>query len=271
MSALQANIRSIGAIGPGFDDWDSLRAQLAGAPSQIHTPTVIPVPATLPPAERRRVGKVVKLALATGLQTCSHGHANPATLTTVFVSSGGDGDNCHAICETLASDDRLISPTRFHNSVNNAASGYWGIATGAQAPSTIVSAFNGSFAAGLLEALAQLAAGDCDEILVICYDIPYPPPIREARPILDAMGVGLLLSHTDSADALAVIDARLVDERVPPMHDDALEHLRLGIPVARALPLLAGVAGAAAGKGRQHCILEYLPGAHLAIDIRPSA
>mgnify|MGYP002075717815 CR=1 FL=1 len=34
----------------------------------------------------------------------------------------------------FASDDRLISPTRFHNSVHNAPSGYWSIAARSTRP-----------------------------------------------------------------------------------------------------------------------------------------
>lgn len=271
MSTLNGYLRAVGAIGPGFDDWTSLRRQLTGAPAAVHTATVIPVPASLPPAERRRVGKVVKLALATGLQTCEAVGADPATLTSVFVSSGGDGDNCHAICETLASDDRLISPTRFHNSVNNAASGYWGIATGAQRPSTIVSAYDGSFGAGLIESLAQLAADDGDAVLMIGYDTPYPSPLREARPMADAMGVGLLLSRHPTDDTLALLSLSLGDERVTPMRDADLEHLRQSIPTARALPLLLAIARVIEGKGHQRTVLEHLPGAHALIDIHPAS
>jgi len=271
MSTLVASLAAVGAIGPGFNDWTTCRQQLTGAPSEIHTPTVIPVPADLPPAERRRVGKVVKLALATGLQTCANAGLSPSALTTVFVSSGGDGDNCHAICETLASDDRLISPTRFHNSVNNAASGYWGIATGAQAPSTIVSAYDGSAGAGLLEAMAQLDAGDCDTVLLISYDTPYPSPLSEARPIMDAMGVGLLLTRHPQAESLSHLRLHLEDSHPTQMQDSAMEHLRRAIPTARLLPLLQGVARVGDGQGHQRCVLEHLPGAHLAIDLDPPA
>ena len=82
------------------------------------------------------MGAVVKLALAVGLEACAHAGAIPARLPAVFTSSGGDGRNCHEICAALASAERLISPTRFHNSVHNAAAGYWGIATGAPRPRT---------------------------------------------------------------------------------------------------------------------------------------
>ena len=52
-----------------------------------------------------------------------------------------------------------ISPTRFHNSVHNAAAGYWTIGAGCMQATTALSAYDATFAEGLLEALAQLADG----------------------------------------------------------------------------------------------------------------
>ena len=75
--------------------------------------------------------------------------ADLAQLATVFSSTAGDCDNSHVILETLASADRALSPTRFANSVHNAAAGYWSIATGAKAESTVLCAFDASFGAGL--------------------------------------------------------------------------------------------------------------------------
>ncbi|QID16464.1 beta-ketoacyl synthase chain length factor [Nitrogeniibacter mangrovi] len=271
MSTLHASLRAVGAIGPGFDDWPALLARLSTRTAPEATPTVIPALSALPPAERRRVGKVVKLAIATGLQTCAAATVDPATLSSVFASSGGDGDNCHAICETLASDDRLISPTRFHNSVNNAASGYWGIATGAQAPSTIVSAYDGSFAAGLLEAVVQLQAEGLEQILLVSYDAPYPHPLSEARPIVDAMGVGLVLARMPGWNDIARLTMQIEDTTPSTLADARLEHLRTGIPTGRALPLLAGVARILNGGHRQRCVLEHLAGSHLGIDIEAAA
>ncbi len=271
MSALTASLRAIGAIGPGFDDWPALLAQMNSAMAADMAETRIPALTTLPPAERRRVGKVVKLAIATGLQTCAAAGVDPAGLSTVFASSSGDGDNCHAICETLASDDRLISPTRFHNSVNNAASGYWGIATQAQAPSTIISAYDGSFAAGLLEAVVQLQIESLDHILLVSYDVPYPHPLNEARPIIDAMGIGLLLARVPADEDLARLSLSLTDAHPSHLEDHLLDHLRTGIPTGRGLSLLAAMAHLAKGSKRQPCVLEHLDGAHLAVDLVAAA
>src|SRR5205085_5133320 len=112
----------------------------------------------LPAAERRRTGAVIRLALTTGLQALANGGLSAAEVMTVFTSSGGDGQVIHEICEALASAHREVSPTRFHNSVHNAPAGYWGIATRSHAASTSLCAFDWSFAAGLLEACAQVAA-----------------------------------------------------------------------------------------------------------------
>ena len=80
----------------------------------MSAPTVLPLPEALPPAERRRTGAIVKLTLATGLEATRHAGAAAADLAAVFSSSGGDGLNCHEICEALASSERQLSPTRFH-------------------------------------------------------------------------------------------------------------------------------------------------------------
>ena len=52
----------------------------------------------------------------------------------VFASGDADGENLHHILESLATPEHEVSPTRFHNSVHNAAAGYWNIATGARTP-----------------------------------------------------------------------------------------------------------------------------------------
>ena len=50
-----------------------------------------------------------------------------------------------------------MSPIRFHNSVHNAAAGYWTIGTDCHEPYTALSAFEDTFGEGLLEALSQAA------------------------------------------------------------------------------------------------------------------
>jgi hypothetical protein len=262
MIALTAFIESVGLLGPGLNNWPESADVLAGRSAYVPARTVIPAPASLPSAERRRTGAGVKLALAVGLEAVTASGRDAASLATVFAASGGDGQNCHVICETLASDDRALSPTRFHNSVHNAPAGYWSIATRAMAPSNVLSAYDGSFAAGLLESVCQVAV-DGVPTLLIAFDTDYPAPMRDVRPIPDAFGVALVLAPAAGANTLARIDVQLGNAPASVLAAAGLEALRLGNPAARALPLLAALAG----EDPANVVLDYLPDMQLQAGI----
>ncbi|MGD7105122.1 beta-ketoacyl synthase chain length factor, partial [Ralstonia pseudosolanacearum] len=177
----------------------------------------------------------VRVALAVGLEAVAASGRDAATLATVFAASGGDSQNCHAICETLAGEDRQLSPTRFHNSVHNAPAGYWSIATRAMAPSNVLCAYDGSFVAGLLESLCQVTV-DAVPTLLIAFDTDYPEPLRAVRPIPDAFGVALVLAPKAGPHTLARIDARLTDAPATPLASPEFEPLRAGNPCPRRPP-----------------------------------
>lgn len=257
-------IDGIGVLAPGLESWPATTEVLAGRTPYASSPTVLSAPALLPPAERRRASRLVKAALGVGLEAVNHAGADAATLATVFCSSSGDGHNCHAICETLASADRAVSPTRFHNSVHNAAAGYWGIATGAMAPSQVLCAYDAGFAAGLLEATVQVVTAGTP-ILLVCYDAEYPEPIFAKRPVPDAGGVALLLSPARGPKSLAAVKVSHGDTPPQAMADAALEKLRTDIPSLRALPLLQLIARGAAGTAS----LEYLAPLSLQVEVDP--
>jgi hypothetical protein len=164
----------------------------------------------------------------------------------------------------LASNDRLISPTRFHNSVHNVAAGYWGIATGAMTTASVLSAFDASFGAGLLEALSQVVVDDTRSVLLAC-DTPYPEPLFSTRPIPDAFGIALVLAPQHSARALAQITVSLTEAGADRLDDSALENLRLAIPAARGLPLLRSIAL----RQDKRVVLDYLDSTRLAVAISP--
>ncbi len=264
MPPLAAWVDGIGVLGPGLADWPATARVLRGEAPWQSTPTVLPVPQCLPGTERRRTGAPVKLTLAVGLEATSTAGIDPAALPAVFTSSGGDGQNCHEICQVLASDDRQLSPTRFHNSVHNAAAGYWGIATGAMAASSALCAHDASFAAGLLEALTQLAV-ERTAVLLIAYDASYPEPLRSARPIPDAFGVALLLAPSRGAASIAQLAACWSDAPADSLADAELERLRRSIPAARSLPLLAQLARGERGR----VAIEYLDNTRLAVEVSP--
>jgi hypothetical protein len=261
---MRAFVEGVGLVGPGLQGWQASRAVLAG--EQAYSPAAISIAASplLPAAERRRAGMPVKLALAAGLEAIEGAGRAAATLATVFASSSGDRDNVYEMCVALATPERQVSPTRFHNSVHNAAAGYWSIATQCREPSTSLCGHDASFAMGLLEAASQVCV-DGSPVALIAYDHPYPAPLHAARPIGGAFGAALVLTPQATARAIAVLDiefeARTAAATV--IADDALKALTNSVPAARSLPLLAALARA----GEQPVILDYVAGTHLRVAV----
>ena len=262
---IEAYLAGIGVLGPGLDGWPESRSVLAAERPYVPVPTVLPLPALLSATERRRTGRVVRLALAIAAEAVAHAGAEAAQLRSVFTSSTGDGQNCHELCESLAEAAPEISPTRFANSVHNAAAGYWSIATSAMRPSTVLCAFDGSFCAGLLEALVQVVV-DEEPILLVSYDADYPPPMSAKRPVPDAFGVALVLAPRRQPGSLARLEATLCQEPAERLAEP-LDTLRRSNPAARGLPLLKHLA---IGR-RARTVLEYLDVSSLAVEIEPCA
>lgn len=263
---LSAYVDGIGLLGPGLNSWPSAQAILLGQQAYAVGKTMLPTPTLLPPAERRRSGAIVRLTLAIGLEAIAMAAQDARQLSSVFSASSGDGENCHAICEVLASDDRAISPTRFHNSTHNAAAGYWGIATGAMTGASVLSAFDASFGAGLLEAMSQVVVDQTGTVL-LAYDTPYPEPLHSARPIPDAFGMALVLAPQASERSLAQISVELSDATAHTLEDRALEHLRVRIPAARGLPLLRALAL----RAQEQVVLDYFDSCRLLVTVTPCA
>ena len=253
---LSGRVAGVGIVGPGFDRWADAREVLAGKRAYEPRKTVIPSPDVLPAVERRRAGTAVRLSLAVGLAAATDAGRAPKDLAAIFTSSTGDGHTLHEICEALASDDRLISPTRFHNSVHNAPAGYWGIATGAMGPSDSLAAYDASFGAGLVEAMSRLASDPSTAVVLIAYDAPYPEPLHAKRPVPDAFGVGIVLEAGEGVSVETTRDAAST------LSDPELELLRRRIPAARALPLLQAIAS-----GGGEAVVEYLDGLGLAVKV----
>ena len=259
-------VDGVGILGPGLAGWQASRLILAGNAVYHNAALLIPPNDLLPAAERRRTGLPVKISLAVGCEAIAHAQRNAAELATVFASSAGDGDNMHTIFETLANNGREVSPTRFHNSVHNAPSGYWSIATKSMAPSTSLACFDASFAAGLIEAATQVLAHG-NSIALIAYDAPYPQPLHAARPISAAFGVALVLSGHQTQRSLAELEIGIVRRSgaSTPVADSDLEVMRVGSPAARSLPLLSALA-----KSSSDVIhLDYIADNQIDVTVRP--
>jgi hypothetical protein len=192
---MRVYVEGIGLIGPGLPGWQASAPMLSGRVPYVFEPLVVAPSKLLPPAERRRAGLPIKLGMAVGEEAFAHAGRDAGVTATVFTSSSGDGENVHSICEALATPERLISPTRFHNSVHNAPAGYWSIATHSREASTSIACHDASFTAGFLDAAAQVVVENA-AVALISHDQPYMEP-------LNALPVNTRWRHSTSSSSAA--------------------------------------------------------------------
>jgi hypothetical protein len=236
---------------------------LSGASAYVATAETPYAPAMLPPNERRRATPAVRLAFRAAEDAVTASGADARELASVFASSDADMAVLHRICAALAQTPRIISPTDFHNSVHNAASGYWSIGVGSQAPTTTISAYDASFTAGLIEAVA-LARDRGGDVLLVVYDATAPQPLAAKRPLALSAGVALILG-TRNGPGLGSLEVELAGDAETRCTDAALEQLRLGNPALRALPLLEMLAARRAGTA----VLRGTGGMHVTATFTP--
>ncbi len=262
MSGLSIHIEGISLFGPGLNGWEQSRHVLAGTAPLVLAPVALPMAEKLPPAERRRAGLSIKLSMAAGLEAAKNAGADPATLANIFSSTGGDCENCHNLLTALASNDRVVSPTRFHNSVHNAPAGYWSIATSCMEASTSLCAYDGTFGAALIETAAQIHASG-QPCLMVAFDSAYPEPLYALRPIPYPFGIAMVIGLNKTKSTKASLKIALTEADAQPMHESEFETLRSSIPTARALPLMQYLARGQSGS----VVIEYLNKPNLLVEI----
>jgi hypothetical protein len=191
MTSLSAGIAGIGFWANGLPTWNHAVAFARDGTLPENAPTK-PSPQLLAPNERRRAPESVAVALEVALAACTTSGRDPANLPSVFASTHGDLAITDYVAATLANGPRSLSPTRFHNSVHNAAAGYWTIGNGCTAPTTAISAYDASFAQGLLEALSLLAAGH-EAVLLAAFDAASTGPLAAVSHSEGLLGGALVL------------------------------------------------------------------------------
>jgi hypothetical protein len=255
-------VHAVGLAAPGIGSWADGRQVLAADADYLggEWPNFEPG-GLLPANERRRITPTIRLALQAAADAASRLDGDVARMATVFATSTGDTDLVDRICRALSLPERPVSPTQFHNSVHNAPSGYWAIACGSRMPSATVSAFDASFAAGLLEALAQ-ALVDEAPILLVVYDPAAPRPLRKVAQSGLPFAAALVLSGAARGACDVVLRAQLVSgDTEDRMDDERLEALRTANPASRGLPLLRAIARGGCGR----VVLPHVDGRQLAV------
>jgi len=201
-------VNGVALWAPRLPGWQRARGILAGLEAPPAEPAPRPAPELLPPTERRRAPDTVSVALEAALAACRFANLDPASLPCVFSSMHGDLSITDYMCATMASTPALVSPTKFHNSVHNAAAGYWTIAAGCTRPYTALSAGDHSFGAGLLEACVQALAGG-ENILLVAYDIDARGPLAPVARSKHLLAAAVIVSPRRGDTAIAQFELKL--------------------------------------------------------------
>ena len=247
-------------LGPGLPDWPAARAVLCGDAPYEAAGVPEPTPELLPPNERRRASSSARWALTVGRHALGARLGEAGEIATVFASCAGDGPITHQICEVLASTERSVSPTAFHNSVHNAPAGYWSIATRSRAPSTSVCGHRGSFGAGLIEAATQVRV-EGRSVLLVAYDLPFPAPMHALWPIAHPFAAALLLDPPDAKGMGLRIELREAAASVA--WPSTLPRELSDNPAAHALPILDALARAE----RRRIEIPLAGNSHVTVEI----
>jgi len=262
-------VHGIGVLGPGIENWEACRRLFKDQCPYDGSVMPDPMPSTLPANELRRSSDVVRWSLQAAQEAVQYSQLDPKIMGTVFAASGGEVGILHKICQSLDSSMPIVSPTLFHQSVHNAAAGYWSIASGSQRPSTSLACYDSSFEGGLLEAATLLSTDQEEFVLFVAYDVPAPFPLYETRPLIAPFAIAFVLGKHALPMSMSMLNITVLSEHdakspTAMLHAE-LDSLRLGNPAARGLPVLHAIA-----KNLTTSIfLDYLDNLQLQIDHQP--
>jgi hypothetical protein len=193
-----AYVRGIGLWTPGFADAEAWCA--ASRSDDASGPEA----KLLDGAIRRRATGLTRMAIEVLQQAAARGRCDLETVPTVWASAHGEHETGVALLEMMHRDEGRLSPTRFHNSVYNTASGYASIASGNQAFSTTLSGGPELVGTALLEAFCLLHGG-AREVIVVLADEPMLPPFEQPG-VRTPLAAALCLA-ADPAGAAARLEA----------------------------------------------------------------
>ncbi|HIN39665.1 MAG TPA: hypothetical protein EYM84_05280 [Flavobacteriales bacterium] len=227
-------VNGVSVVAPGMEIPGELQGILKDNIKWIPIELSRMKPSALPANEARRTTTVIRLVLKV-IEAIEY---EPNT-SVVFASSEGDLDITDKICKALATEEKMVSPTLFHNSVHNAPAGYFSIAANMKTPSVSLSAGDNTFSAGLIEAASQVLV-EGNDVLLVSYDNTTPTDLNDFRHFDYPVGIALLLSASKKSIAVGSINVSVVSEKVDTTQcfNDSLEALRVGNPIGLGLPLI---------------------------------
>lgn len=245
---LRARLCGVGMWTPAYADFDAWVA--AGLPNDLHvSDSAAPAPPALllHPRLRRRTSTLTRAAV-TALEAALAGSGVAIDqVRFVLVSSFGEIETTVELLAQLGEPGGPISPTKFHNSVHNTATGYLSIASGNNRESTALAGGPHNLEIGLLEALAGLAETGDDVVLLFAEELlPRPFERSDADPTF-AVALHLKSSSTGEGEGDGDLELRVTNWTRGPHSLAALAAPSLPTMVAPIVELLRAVAGLRAG------------------------
>ena len=251
-NVLAVDVVGIGAWGPGFNNWAELQALLTNpASAELDWAAQTPKPEIIPANERRRAPLPVRAAVEVSWQALQQSGLASSNVACVFGSGLGDTEITDYMCRVLTTPEKQLSPTKFHNSVHNAAAGYWTISSGCMKAANSIAAYQNTAGLALLEAMIQ-----CDQhqepVLVTLFDTPAHDAYRQIFACEQGFAAAILLVPAGTAAAplarLVMEDESGAEATVPALPYAQLDQLYRDNPAAKLLGLLQQLATQQAGQ-----------------------
>jgi hypothetical protein len=262
--AMAVDLVGIGAWGPAFNNWAELQSLLVNpAPSDssgeaLQWTTQVPKPEIIPANERRRAPLPVRAAVEVSWQALQQSGLPSGEVACVFGSGLGDTEITDYMCRALTTAEKQLSPTKFHNSVHNAAAGYWTISTGCMKSANSIAAYQNTAGLALLEGMIQCQQHN-EPVLVTLFDTAAHDAYRQIFACEYSFAAALLLVPAGTATApiarLAMKDEAAAISSAPSFPHQPLHQLYRENPAAKVLGLLQQLAAKHTGD----CLFELSP------------
>ncbi|MBW2542956.1 MAG: beta-ketoacyl synthase chain length factor [Deltaproteobacteria bacterium] len=204
-------VRGLGLWTPGFA---SPEAWCRGEPDAAAD---APEVALLSGALRRRATGMTRMAVEVLHQAIRELSFDASAIPIVWATAHGEHSTAIKILGMMRSGEGKLSPTHFHNSVHNTASGYASIALRNCSPSTTITGGVELVASSFLEAACHLETGAEDAVVVLA-DEPLQPPF-DCSDAAAPLALAFCLS-TRSEGASAVLTDFRRDAVAPVKHCD---------------------------------------------------
>ena len=168
-------VRGIGVIGPGSTAIREIEPPLPAGKIAVRHCGDLPDTALLSPGQRRRLSRMMQMALIAARRSRAPYPPAPSEPTRRVAVAIGTGlgfleDAAAFIENVIARDEREPMPARFPNSVHNAAAAQIAIDLGARGMNSAPTTGEISFEAALWAGISQLATDEADDAFVGAVD-----------------------------------------------------------------------------------------------------